>query len=101
VTNIRFTWDPAKNRANKRKHGVNFEQASQVFFDPLRVSQLDQVVDGEERWQTFGIVDGVLLLMVAHTTWDEVKDYASIEVIRVISARKTTPMEREIYEEGR
>jgi uncharacterized protein len=80
---------------------VSFEQESRVFFDALRVSLLDQIVDEEERWQTFGVVDGLLLLMVVHVSWDELKDGAPVEAIRVISARKTTPMEREIYEEGR
>lgn len=58
MTDIRFEWDEWKNLANQRKHGVSFEQASRVFADPLRLSLIDRVVDGEERWQTYGNVDG-------------------------------------------
>jgi uncharacterized DUF497 family protein len=53
-------------------------------------------VDGEERWQTFGVVGGVLLLMVAHTV-QEVS--TTQEVIRIISARPATPKERRRYED--
>jgi len=38
VEGIRFEWDEAKNLSNRRKHGVSFEKASQVFRDPLNVS---------------------------------------------------------------
>ena len=49
---IRFEWDESKNLSNRRKHGVSFEEASQVFCDPLYVSVQDRVVGGELRWQT-------------------------------------------------
>ena len=62
-----FTWDENKNRSNYRKHGVFFETAVVVFDDPDFVMTRDRVVDDEERWQTIGLVDGVLLLLVAHT----------------------------------
>jgi uncharacterized protein len=68
----------------------------QVFRDPLYVSVQDRIVDGEERWQTFGVVGGVLLLMVAHTV-QEVS--TTQEVIRIISARPATPKERRRYED--
>ena len=47
----------------------------------------DREVDGEERWQTTGMVDGLLLLLVAHTIFDEDGD----EIVRIISAREATP----------
>jgi uncharacterized protein len=55
----------------------------------------DRFESGEERWQTFGVVDGVLLLMVAHTI-DESNEFE--EVIRIISVRKATKPERRRYE---
>ena len=64
---LRFEWNEAKNRSNLRKHGVSFEEASTVFLDPLYVSVQDRIEDGEARWQTFGVVEGLLLLTVAHT----------------------------------
>ena len=52
VGGIRFEWDEAKNLANQRKHGVSFEDASEIFRDPLFVSLKDRIEDGEQRWQT-------------------------------------------------
>jgi uncharacterized DUF497 family protein len=100
VNGIRFEWDEAKNRSNQRKHGVSFEFASLVFEDPLRISVLERVVDHEQRWQTFGVVEGQFLLMVAHTALDEQDIGVWVEVIRIISARYAEPIERRRYESG-
>jgi len=99
VADIQFEWDEAKNAANRKKHGVSFEEGSQVFRDRLYVSVKERVVDGEERWQTFGMVAGLLLLMAAHTVREEQSDGKTIEVIRIISARHATPKERRRYED--
>jgi uncharacterized DUF497 family protein len=99
VSGIRFEWDEAKNLSNQRKHGVNFKEASQVFLDPLFVSVKDRVVDGEQRWQTFGEVEGCLLLMVAHTAREADGHGATIEVMRIISARHASRKERQRYED--
>jgi uncharacterized protein len=99
VTDIRFEWDEAKNRANQRKHSVRFEEASQVFRDPLYVSVRDRIEGGEQRWQTLGIVGDLLLLTVAHAFREEYEQGTPIEVIRIISARRATPKERRRYEE--
>jgi len=96
VTQIRFEWDEAKNLSNQRKHGVSFEEAGQIFRDPLYVSVQDRVENGEERWQTFGLVESILLLMVAHTVSGE---SGIQEVIRIISARRATAKERRRYED--
>ncbi len=93
---MQFTWDEWKNRANKQKHGISFETAILVFDDPFHLSRQDRVVEGELRWQTIGIVNGVHVLLVAHT----VEGAEDEEVIRVISARKATPQERRIYAQG-
>lgn len=98
MTEIRVEWDEAKNRSNQRKHGLSFEQASQVFRDPLRISVLERIVGGEERWQTFGIAKGVLLLLVAHTISEELSNGSWIETIRIISARPADAVERGRYE---
>lgn len=91
---MRFTWDEAKNRSNWRKHGLSFETAARVFLDPLHISRRDRIVDGEERWQTIGRVNDVLLVLVAYAVQDEEE-----EVIRMISARRATRLERIEYEE--
>jgi uncharacterized DUF497 family protein len=98
VPEIRFNWDEAKNLANRRKHGIGFEEASQVFYDPLFVSVKERIQDGEQRWQTFGEVQGCLLAMVAHTV-NEIDDRGeTVEVIRIISARYASRKERQRYE---
>jgi uncharacterized DUF497 family protein len=91
---VRFEWDERKNRRNRRKHGVSFEAARLVFDDPRAVSLLDGVVEGEERWQTLGMARGIVILTVAHTWREE----GTEEVLRILSARKATPRDREIYE---
>jgi uncharacterized DUF497 family protein len=92
---VRFEWDEKKNISNLRKHGVDFYTAALVFDDPLHLVEQDREVDGEARWQTIGLVQGVLLLMVAHTVEEEDE-----EVIRIISAREAGVRERRRYEES-
>jgi len=99
VQGIRFEWDEAKNLSNQRKHGVSFEEASSVFRDPLYVSVQDRTEGGEPRWQTLGLVEGMLLLTVAHTVREELDDGTFIEVIRIMSARPATRTERRRYED--
>ena len=92
----KFEWDENKNVINRNKHGVDFQTASFVFDDPNFLSEQDRVVDGEERWQTIGMVGGLVILMVAHT----VREDENTEIIRIISARKATPKERKHYEQA-
>jgi uncharacterized DUF497 family protein len=98
VNGIRFEWDEAKNLANQSEHGISFEEASRVFLDPLYVSVKEREEDGEQRWQTFGIVNGVMLLMVAHTV-REVRGQENIDVVRIITARRAESQERRRYED--
>ena len=93
---MRFVWDEGKSRNNLAKHQVSFETAKLVFDDPFAISIQDRVVEGEERRQTLGLVGGVVILLVAHTYQDE----GGEEVIRILSARKATPREREFYEQA-
>lgn len=78
-----------------RKHGVSFELAMRVFSDPFALSEQDRIEEGERRWQTLGMVEGVLLLLVAHTFLEE----ADVEVVRIISARRAERQERRRYEQ--
>ncbi|WP_273756872.1 BrnT family toxin [Bartonella sp. MM73XJBT] len=93
---IKFEWDETKAKSNLRKHRVSFEIAARVFADPFAMVKQDRIENGEYRWQTLGLVDGFLLLLVAHTVHDD-KD--GIEVIRIISARRANSKERKRYEE--
>lgn len=93
---MQFDWDENKNKRNQVKHGVSFNLAKEVFADPRALSTQDRHIDGEERWQTMGLVNGVLLLLVVHKYQDSGKN----EFIRIISARKTTKHERKNYEQN-
>ena len=93
----RFEWARAKAESNLRKHRVSFETATRVFADPFAVIGQDRIENGEHRWQTLGVVDGYLLLLVAHTVRD---DEDGTEVIRIISARRAEPKERKRYEKN-
>jgi uncharacterized DUF497 family protein len=94
---ILFEWDEAKAESNRRKHGVSFDLASEVFDDPYAVAEQDRIEGGEPRWQTIGMVEGVVVLLVGHT----VKEEESDETVRIITARKATRKERERYDENR
>jgi len=90
---MRFEWDEVKNRRNLRKHKISFQTASLVFDDPYARSMQDRVLEAEERWQTLGMIGGVIVV-VAHTYREEGGEL----VIRIISARKATSAERRAYE---
>ncbi len=92
---MNFEWDPDKDAWNYVKHGIRFETAAMVFDDPYHVSQLDRVVDGEERWKTMGLIGGLVIVIVAHTY----REQNGEETVRIISARKATKRERKHYEE--
>ncbi|MGC2767372.1 MAG: BrnT family toxin [Candidatus Acidiferrum sp.] len=62
-----FSWDDAKNQANRKKHGVSFKAASLVSDDRFHINRLERVEAGAGRWQTIGMAGEVLLLLVAHT----------------------------------
>lgn len=96
-SSLRWIWDAEKNRRNKRTHGLSFETAVLVFDDPLAASQPDPSPD-EERWQTIGMIGGVVVFVVH--TWPQ-PDTTGEEIGRIISARKATSHERKAYEENR
>lgn len=93
-----FEWDPDKARTNDAKHRVSFEQAAEVFLDPLAMTICDDdhSTMEEDRWVTMGTV-GDDVIVVVHTHRQVSADEA---LIRIISARSATRREREQYEEG-
>lgn len=88
----RFVWDIEKASANARKHGVNFETACLVFFDPFFVID-DASANGEKREAAIGYCEDSWLLFVVHMTRTD-------DTIRIISAREATLQERRIYEDN-
>jgi uncharacterized protein len=93
---MKFSWDENKNRINKSKHGIGFETAKLVFDDPLHISIQDRHENGEERWQTLGLVHGLAIILVAHS----IVEGNNTEAIRLISARKATKHEVSCYEKA-
>ena len=92
---IRFEWDEENAAAHFKKHKVSFEMAARAFADPFALTSHDRIENGEQRWQTIGMVDGHLVLLVAHTVGED----DDTEVIRIISARKADPKERKRYDQ--
>jgi uncharacterized protein len=92
---MQFEWDSEKDRANLKKHGVSFDLARRVFEDPNHLSTQDRHENGEERWQTLGLVGPVAIFLVAHT----IEDGNGEEVVRIVSARKANKTERRRYDE--
>jgi hypothetical protein len=86
---MEFEWDPRKAKANKAKHGVDFELAKDVFRDPARLSGLDDSSEDEERWRIIGLAGGKILFVV-YTERDG-------DVIRIISAREASKREARDY----
>jgi uncharacterized DUF497 family protein len=95
---FQFEWDEAKADANARKHGITFELASTVFFDPNLLTVADvEHSQTEERWFSVGIASHGVVLAVVYL-WSDA-DPAAIKV-RLISARKATQTECGQYQEG-
>lgn len=90
----KWHWDPDKNLANKRKHGLTFETARLVFLDQMALSVPDPYRD-EPRWRTIGMI-GSQTVLVVHTEPALVGE--GVEAGRIISARKATRKERRYYE---
>ena len=90
---LRFTWHPPKAAANRRKHGVAFEEAQTVFSDDaaLLLDDPDHSAD-EERYLLLGLSATLRLLLVVHCY------RAEDGVIHLISARKATRSERAQYD---
>lgn len=85
-----YEWDEAKREANLRKHGLDFDDADIVYEDPNKVT-FSIVGRGESRWLDIALVEsnGIVLALVY-----TVRRYN----IRIISFRKASRKERQIYD---
>lgn len=89
---IKFEWDPIKAVANKKKHGVSFEEAQSIFYDEFAIQFFDdENAETEDRFLMLGLSEAARLLMVCHCE----REHGN--VIRIISARKATRNERKHY----
>ncbi len=87
---MEFEWDLVKARTNRRKHGVDFADAVDVFFDRCALT-IPEVHPTEERYVTVG-TDALSRVLVVVYCWRDVR-------VRIISARKANRAERLGYEE--
>ena len=87
---MQYEWEPAKNRANLAKHGVDFADAVAVFEDDLALTRPDPTSRGELRFVTLGM-DGFGRHLVVVFTERGTR-------VRIISARAAAKPERKFYE---
>jgi uncharacterized DUF497 family protein len=92
VGNIEFAWDRQKARSNLVKHGISFEEARTVFMDEKArlIDDPDHSGD-EDRFVLLGYSYQARCLIVSHCYRE------SSAVIRLISARRATAQEEEVY----
>jgi uncharacterized DUF497 family protein len=92
MAELRFEWDPRKDRENQRDHNVSFEEAKAVFVDEhgLLIADPDHS-EVEDRFILLGLSAKLRLLVVCHTYRQD------DEVIRLISARTADRSERTQY----
>jgi len=85
---VDFEYDPEKSAANKRKHGIDFEEAQELWLDPAAVEIPARVTD-EPRWVVIG--------KIGEKHWSAVITTRN-ESIRLISVRRSRDEEVELYE---
>lgn len=85
-------FDPKKDAANIKKHGVSLSEGDGVLSDPLALTVEDDSAEGEQRFVTIGMNIFETLMVVVHTPRRDGP--------RIISVRKPDPKERRNYEKG-
>ncbi len=85
-----FEWDEKKARANLQKHGVSFSEAATCFLDPEAFTAPDK--DYPDRFVLIGLSRQLRVLFVVSAE--------AGERIRIITARKASPAQRKVYENG-
>ena len=91
---LTFEWDEAKNRENRRKHGISFEEAATVFVDEnARIIGDPDHSEDEERFILMGLSHNLNVLVVCHCYRQQDR------IIRIISARCADKGEKRDYRE--
>ena len=89
LEDVLFEWDDAKEVLNFQKHGIHFKTAAKVFLDPDKLIREDEEHLQEHRYDVLGKVGKILFVVCA---------FRDNNVIRLISARLATKLERDRYE---
>lgn len=85
-----FEWDEEKNKSNYFKHGITFEEATEIFNHPTFTVTDDRMNYGELREISIGMIGISVVIVVVHTDRNGAR--------RLISARKANQKERRIYD---
>jgi uncharacterized DUF497 family protein len=89
---MRFEWDATKEKANRRKHGISFEEAQTVFFDEHAIEFFDpDHSEDEDRFVLLGMSFKLRLVVVCHCFRE------SETVVRLFSARPADKSEEREY----
>ncbi len=92
MSELRFVWDPGKERANRRKHGISFQEAQTAFYDEnAKVYADPDHSQDEDRFILVGLSYRLRTLVVCHCYRE------NDSVIRIISARKADKEEESVY----
>jgi uncharacterized protein len=87
-----FAWDPAKNTANRRKHGIGFREASEIFRGFALIAEDTRRDYGERRFIALGEYDGDVIRLIFTEREHN---------IRIISAWKANRNDRKAYQKAR
>jgi hypothetical protein len=91
---LQFEWDDTKARQNQAKHKISFEEAKTIFSDPFLVTYPDDThSEHEDRFISIGQSTRGRFLLVIHTDRDD--------RVRIISSRKATAAEQDVYDQER
>ena len=87
---MEFEWDENKRMINLKKHNFDFADAIFVFDDPHRIENIDDRKNyGEIRINTVGLFKNEVIVAVVHTDRNG--------IIRIISVRRASKKERNLY----
>jgi uncharacterized protein len=87
--NLKFEWDPQKNRTNRLKHKIDFESASSLWEDPDRI-EIRVPHPIENRYILIGKIEKQL--------WSAIYTLRG-EAVRIISVRRSKKQEMKLYEQ--
>ena len=86
-----FEWDDNKNNQNIDKHGIDFEDAKEIWHNLVIEKPSSQNYHGELRIEAVGAIDGHIITVIYTPRGDNK---------RIISVRKSRENEKEAYEKA-
>ncbi|OYX61114.1 MAG: hypothetical protein B7Y89_13720 [Novosphingobium sp. 32-60-15] len=87
---MEFEFDPAKDEANRFKHGLRLAFGMRIFADPWhQIFPSFRPVDGEDRYKVVGMVEGKHFTLVYVERTDK---------LRLISVRRSNASEQRDYD---